>query len=48
MEIGPSIISVAGLTQRMLSGEGSAISIQIKGFLTSRTGTHRSMSACFD
>ena len=47
MEIGPSTISVAGLTQRMLSGEGSAISIQIKGFLPNK-GTHRWMSACFD
>jgi len=48
MEIGPSTISVAGLTPRMLSGERSAISTQIKGFLTSRKGTHQSMSALFD
>ena len=47
MEIGPSTISVAGLTQRMLSGEQSATSIQIKGFLTNK-GTHRWMSALFD
>ena len=48
MEIGPLTISVAGLTPRMLSGERSAISIQIKEFLTSRKGTHRWMSAFLD
>ena len=48
MEIGPSTISVAGLTQRMLSGEGSAISTQIKEFLSSRKGAHPSMSAFLD
>ena len=47
MEIGPSTISVVGLTQQMLSGEGSAISTQIKGFLTNK-GTHRWMSALFN
>ena len=48
MEIGPSTISVAGLTPRMLSGERSAISIQIKEFLTSKKGAHPSMSAFLD